>query len=103
MLRASRRDRMPVNFALTVWQYQRQAKLTVCQTQGASSFPARRPFVFLAHCFSKSQGAVALRPNNNGLLARAYVGLSCEKAKNESQLLKMLLQELGSPSVLQDA
>jgi hypothetical protein len=66
---------MPVNFALTVWEYQRQAKLTVCQAQGASSFPARRPFVFLAYCFSKSQGAVALRPNNNGLLARLPASL----------------------------
>jgi hypothetical protein len=97
---------MPVNFALTVWEYQRQAKLTVCQAQGASSFPARRPFVFLAYCFSKSQGAVALSPTITACwpdYLRAYVRLSCEKAKNESQLLKMLLQELISPSVLQDA
>jgi hypothetical protein len=86
MLRASRRNRMPVNFALTVSEYQRQAKLTVCQTQRASSFPARRLFVFLAYCFLKSQSAVALRSNNNGLLAdclRAYVGLSCEKRRTK--------------------
>jgi hypothetical protein len=47
-----------------------------------------------------------LRSNNNRLLADylpAYVGLSCERAKNESRLLKMLLQELSAPSVLQDA
>jgi hypothetical protein len=47
-----------------------------------------------------------LRPNNNRLFAdylRAHIGLSCGKANNKSGLLKILLQELSSTSVLQDA
>jgi hypothetical protein len=95
MLRASWRNRMPVNFALTVSEYQRQAKLTVCQTQRASSFPARRPFVFLAYCFLKSQSAVALRSNNNGLLDRLPASLRRTELRKSEQR-KSVTEEIKS-------